>query len=152
MVKKILIVLFFAIMLLGVAVYESGLKSTPQLILIVLGVFTSLGIWFKIKSAQHFLMNLLVFVGSYAALFMLNTGFLDLFYPDRGSVIVDGESFKVMDWSWVNSLIFGIIGAVVAVLFYHYKFKKHAESFEFYFALGFAGLSTVVWGVVEFMV
>ncbi|MFT6501077.1 MAG: hypothetical protein ACJASQ_001187 [Crocinitomicaceae bacterium] len=140
MVKKILIVLFFAILLFGVAVFQSGLKVNSQLILIALGVCTSLAVWFKIKSFQNFLLNMLVFIGSYTALFLLSTGILDLLDPNRASVVVDGETYKVMDWTWVSVMLFGIIGAVVVTLLYHYKLKKHGRTFELYFAAGFVGV------------
>ena len=144
MVKKILIVLFFAIMLLGVAVFQSGSKLNPQLILIALGLFTSLAIWFKVKSAQIFFLNLLIFIGSYTALFMISTGVLDLIYPNRALVIVDGESYKTMDWSWLNSMIIAIVGAAVITLLYHFRLKKYGETFEFYYAAGFTVLTGVV--------
>jgi hypothetical protein len=143
MVKKILIVLFFAIMLLGVVVFQMGLKTTPQFILIGLGLCTSAAIWFKVKSLQHFLLNLLIFIGSYTALFMISTAVLDIFQPDRALVVVDGKSYPVMDWSWVNSMIIGVVGSVIVTLLYHYKLKKVWEEVELYYALGFGVLTTI---------
>jgi hypothetical protein len=140
MVKKILIVLFFAILLFGLAVFQSGLKLNSQLILIALGVCASLSIWFKFKSFQNFLLNMLVLIGSYTALFLLSTGILDLLDPNRASVVVDGETYKVMDWTWVSVMLVGIVGAVVLTLLYHYKLKKHGRAFELYYAAGFVGV------------
>ena len=140
MVKKILIVLFFAILLLGVTVFQSGLKLNSQLILIAVGLSTSLAIWFKIKSFQNFLLNMLVFIGSYTALFLLSTGILDLLNPNRALVVVDGKTFKVMDWTWVSVMLVGIVGAFVITLLYHFKLKKHGQAFELYYAVGFVGI------------
>lgn len=143
MVKKIFIILFFAILLLGVGVFQSGLKLNPQLILIALGVSTSLAVWFKVKSFQNFLLNMLVFIGSYTALFMLSTGVLDLLDPNRALVVVDGEAYKVMNWSWVSVMMIGLVGALVVALFYHYKLKRLGKPYELYYSLTFTGLVVV---------
>jgi hypothetical protein len=86
---------------------------------------------------------MLVFIGSYTALFLLSTGVLDLLDPNRKSIVVEGESYKVMNWTWVSVMLIGIVGAVVITLLYHYKFKKHGRDFELYYALGFVGVCLV---------
>jgi hypothetical protein len=144
MVKKILIILFFASMLLSTTAFEAGLKFNPQLIIIVLGLITTVAIWFNIKSVQHFLLNLLVFIGSYTELFMISTGVLDLISPNRDSILVDGERFPVMDFSWVNSMLIAIIGAVVITLVYHFRWKKYGDKFELYYAAGLTVLAGAV--------
>ena len=140
MVKKILSVLFFAILLFGVAIFQSGLKLNSQYILIVLGVCSSLAVWFKLKSFQNFLVNMLVFIGSYTALFLLSTGIVGLLNPNQGSVVVDGNTYTVMDWSWASAMLVGIVGAFVVTLLYHYKLKRHGRAFELYYAVGLLGV------------
>ena len=144
MAKKIFIIAFFAIMLLGLAVFESALKLIPQLIFIGLGLVTSAAIWIKIKSIQNFLLNLLIFIGMYTTLFALWSGVLDLVAPDRATAVVAGKRYPLMDWSWVNGMLIGIVGAVVVTLIYHYWLKKLGERFEFYFGVGFVGIGVVM--------
>lgn len=109
----------FALLLNGTLITYTQLKILPQIQMLILSLFTLLAFFSKNQTLPTILFYTLLTIMLYINYFMLTTWLIDMIYPDRGWVDIDGEKRKIMDMSWLWSVLVGFVFSVITLYVYH---------------------------------
>ncbi len=140
--------LLFAVLLVGTGIMQTHLKNNPQLFMLIFGGLTLTSFITKQKIITTWLFYILIGTMLYINYFMLTNLIIDLINPDRGWVEFEGDRHRVMDRSWIWSVILGIILTPLTIILYHRK-KVRNRSIEIALTSLFLVITTAIYIVYE---
>jgi hypothetical protein len=142
----ILVALVFALLLIETCINLNGIKSGPQLILLLFGGVTLTAIIIKqnvLSRTLFYIILGLIFYINYFELINWIMGFID---PNRGWALDNNEVRlgKVMDMTWIWGLLLGLILSPLTVLLYHKVIHKN-RTVEILVTIAFTGIIAIAY-------
>lgn len=118
-VKVISVIIFGLLLILGVALFQPQLKSNPQLVMVLFGLYSSVALISNYQRIGKFLFNILLGVLLYINYFAIGAKLKVWMWPNAGWVELDGEMRRVMDMSWLLVILIALILAPITVITYN---------------------------------
>lgn len=147
--KDIITILVFAILLVSWVIIQTHLKSTPQIVLVLIGFITFGFSFFNKKIVFKIPFYLILGIIIMCFLFGIILFIMGIFFPNAGKVEINGQLYPTNPIVQIllGSVIISII-TVLLLLFYLFKWKTDIQ-IERYFVLIFTLLTLMMWGIYE---
>ena len=148
-VKEIITNVVLISLLVGWGIIQTGLKSMPQIVLILVGLIT-FGLTYLnnkviFKIPYYMILGTIIFT----SMFGLITKIVDVFLPNRGMVEIDGQLYGTNGDPYIfQEGIFALILTIGLLIFDFLKWKTDIK-LQKYFILTFTVLSSVIWMIYE---
>lgn len=146
--KDIITILIFIALLYDWGGTQTGLKSMPQIVLILMGLCTfGLSILNQKKVFKVFfysIFGLTIFTG----VFGITLEVIDFFLPNRGKVEIDKTLYGTNGIIPISETILSVLMTIGLLLLYATKWKSKIK-LERFFSLAFTVLTSIIWIVTE---
>lgn len=147
---NIFIGLFFVVLLIGMGILQTHLKSKPQILMLIFGLITLISFILKLPKTSTWLFYILIGTMLFVSYFTLVDKIIDFLNPNRGWVEYQGERYRVMDMNWIWGVFFGFILSPLTIILYHKK-KLRNRSLEIGLLTFFLVITSVIYIVNELL-
>lgn len=119
--KKLIFGLIFLGLLAGTGIMQTHLKNNPQIAMLVFGAITLVSFFTQKKNISTILFFALLGTMLFVNYCILTDRIIDLINPNRGWIEFEGKKQKVMDLSWIWSVISGLFFSPLTLFLYQKK-------------------------------
>lgn len=148
-VKEKISIVVLIVLLISWGIIQTGLKSMPQIVLILFGLITFGLSYLNNKIVFRIPFYLVLGTILFTSLFRLIMKIMDIFLPNRGLVEIDGELYGTNGDPYIfQEGIFALIITIGLLLFNLFKWKTDIQ-LEKYFILAFTVLTFFIWMTYE---
>ena len=143
--SDILIGLMFAGLIIGTSYIQTELKNTPQVFMLLFGLFT-LGSFFakqpfKTSIPFYFLLGKLIYIN----IFQLTNLIVNSINPEDGWIVDNnGERYRVMQTNWIWGILAGFILSPLTIVLYHKTITRN-KVLEFSLTTIYIILTTIIY-------
>ena len=124
--SDILIGLIFAGLIIGTSYIQTELKNTPQVFMLLFGLFTLSSFFakqpFKTSIPFYFLLGKLIYIN----IFQLTNLIVNSINPENGWIVDNNcERYRVMQTNWIWGILAGFILSPLTIVLYHKKITRN---------------------------
>lgn len=134
--------IIFIGLLFGTGVTQLQLKSLPLVIMLIIGILTTVSFFMRQKSLFNILFYILLWIMLFINFSMLTHLIVDLFNPGDGWVQFQGESHRVMETNWVWGAMVGFALSSLSLILYH-KTKMNNQTLEVLMIVALIAISVI---------